>query len=182
MATPRPDLRIEALAPHHDRDVFSCGVDALDRYVRTQAGQDVRRKANAVFVMTETARPDAVLGYYTLCALAVAQGDVPATARKHIPRYPLVSATLLGRLAVASARQGEGLGAILLADAVRRAHAAAATVGSSMLVVDAVNERAAAFYAGHGFVRLPDSLRLVLPMRAIGRLLEGRGPPTPSSP
>ncbi len=172
MATPRPDLRIEALASHHDRAGFACGVDSLDRYLRTQASQDVRRKANGVFVLVEPAKPDVVLGYYTLCATSLAQGDVPAAARKHIPRYPLVSATLVGRLAVSEARQGERLGAMLLADAVWRAYASAATVGSSMLVVDAINDRAAAFYEGNGFVRLPESLRLVLPMHAIQRLVE----------
>jgi GNAT superfamily N-acetyltransferase len=172
MARPRLDLRIEALAPHHDRDGFSCGVDSLDRYLRTQAGQDVRRKANAVFVLIESNKPNIVLGYYTLCATALPQGDVPVAARKHIPRYPLVSSTLVGRLAVSETRQGEGLGAVLLADAVRRAYASAAMVGSSMLIVDAINERAAAFYESNGFVRLPDSLRLVLPMRTIQRLVE----------
>src|SRR5882672_1043171 len=167
MATPRPDLKIEALALHHDRDGFSCGVDNLDRYLRTQASQDARRKANGVFILVEPDKPDVVLGYYTLCATGVTQGDVPAAARKHIPRYPLVSATLVGRLAVSEARQGERLGAMLLADAVQRAYRSADTVGSSMLVVDALNERAAAFYEGYGFLRLPDSLRLVLPMHTI---------------
>jgi GNAT superfamily N-acetyltransferase len=172
MAPLRPDLKVETLASHHDRDGFSCGVDSLDRYLRTQASQDVRRKASGVFVLVEPDNPDVVLGYYTLCATALPQGDVPTAARKHIPRYPLVSATLVGRLAVSEARQGESLGAILLADAVRRAYASANTVGSSMLVVDAINERAAAFYEGNGFVRLPDSLRLVLPMHTIQRLVE----------
>jgi GNAT superfamily N-acetyltransferase len=172
MAQARPDLKIVALASHHDREAFSCGVDSLDRYLRTQASQDVRRKANGVFVLVEPEKPDIVVGYYTLCATGLAQGDVPAAARKYVPRYPLVSATLVGRLAISEARQGERLGAILLADAVRRAYASAATVGSSMLVVDAMNERAAAFYEGNGFVRLPDSLRLVLPMHAIQRLVE----------
>jgi GNAT superfamily N-acetyltransferase len=172
MAAPRPDLRIEALTEHHDRNGFSCGVDSLDRYLRTQASQDVRRKANGVFVLVEPERPDAVLGYYTLCATGLPQGDVPPAARKYVPRYPLVSATLVGRLAVAEARQGQRLGAMLLADAVRRAYASASTVGSSMLVVDAINERAAAFYEGNGFVRLPDSMRLVLPMHAIEKLLK----------
>jgi ribosomal protein S18 acetylase RimI-like enzyme len=172
MATPRPDLRIEALAAHHDRNGFSCGVDSLDRYLRTQASQDVRRKANGVFVLVEPEKPETVLGYYTLCATGVPQGDVPAAARKHVPRYPLVSATLVGRLAVSAARQGERLGELLLADAVRRAHASASTIGSSMLVVDAINERAAAFYEGNGFVRLPDSMRLVLPMHVIERMLK----------
>ena len=172
MARPRPDLRIEALASHHDRDSFSCGVDSLDRYLHTQAGQDVRRKANGVFVLVEPHRPSSVLGYYTLCATALAQGEVPAAVRKHVPRYPLVSATLVGRLAVVTTRQGERLGAVLLADAVQRAYANAAIIGASMLVVDAINERAAAFYAGNGFVRLPDSLRLVLSMHTIQRLVE----------
>ena len=172
MAAPRPDLRIEALAPHHDRNSFSCGVDSLDRYLRTQASQDVRRKANGVFVLVEPERPDVVLGYYTLCATGLPQGDVPAAARKHVPRYPLVSATLVGRLAVSEARQGQRLGAMLLADAVRRAYASASTVGSSMLVVDAINERAAAFYEGNGFVHLPDSMRLVLPMHVIEKMLK----------
>ena len=147
-------------------------MDGLDRYLRTQAGQDVRRKANAVFILVESNKPNFALGYYTLCATALPQGDVPVAARKHIPRYPLVSATLVGRLAVSATRQGEGLGAILLADAVRRAHASAAVVGSSMLIVDAINERAAAFYESNGFARLPDSLRLVLPMRTIQRLVK----------
>ncbi|SKA27861.1 Acetyltransferase (GNAT) family protein [Enhydrobacter aerosaccus] len=172
MAPPRPDLRIETLASHHDRDGFSCGVDSLDRYLRTQASQDVRRKANGVFILVEPDKPDVVLGYYTLCATALLPGDVPPAARKHVPRYPLVSATLIGRLAVSDRRQGERLGAVLLADAVQRAFASAGTVGSSMLVVEAINERAAAFYEGNGFVRLPDSLRLVLPMHAIQRLVK----------
>ncbi|WP_424595924.1 GNAT family N-acetyltransferase [Bradyrhizobium sp.] len=172
MAAPRPDLRIEALASHHERSGFSCGVDSLDRYLWTQASQDMRRKANGVFILVEPAKPNVILGYYTLCATGLPQGDVPSAARKHVPRYPLVSATLIGRLAVSEARQGERLGAMLLADAVRRAYRSADTVGSSMLVVDALNERAAAFYEGNGFVSLPDSLRLVLPMHAIRRMVE----------
>lgn len=179
MTAPRLDLRIEALAPHHDRAGFSCGIDSLDRYLRTQASQDVRRKANGVFILVEPERRNIVLGYYTLCATSVAQGEVPADARRHLPRYPLVSATLVGRLAVTETRQGERLGAMLVADAVRRAYASASTVGSSMLVADAINERAAAFYEGNGFMRLPDSQRLILPMRAIQSLVEA--PPIPGT-
>lgn len=162
---PSKDLEIPLLAEQHDRAGFNCGVDSLDRYLKTQAGQDVRRKANGVFVLTERGEPARILGYYTLCALALAQGDVPEAARMHVPRYPLVSAILIGRLAVARDRQGQGLGAILLADALRRASESASTVGSFMVIVDALDENAARFYAAHGFVCLPESLRLVLPMR-----------------
>ena len=166
MATrPSQDLRIVLLGEEHDRGGFTCGVEDLDRYLKTQAGQDVRRKANAVFILSEVSEPTQVLGYYTLCAMAISQGDVPEAARKYVPRYPLVSGTRIGRLAVARKRQGQRLGAILVADALQRAFDSAGTVGSSMVVADALDETAAGFYAGHGFVRLPDSLRLVLPMR-----------------
>jgi GNAT superfamily N-acetyltransferase len=162
---PSEDLRIVLLGEEHDRGSFTSGVESLDRYLKTQAGQDVRRKANAVFILSEVSEPAHVLGYYTLCAMAISQGDVPEAACKHVPRYPLVSATLIGHLAVAKERQGQRLGAVLLADALWRAFRSAGTVGSSMIVVDALDEAAAGFYAAHGLVRLPDSLRLVLPMR-----------------
>jgi GNAT superfamily N-acetyltransferase len=168
---PLPDLKIEPLGSHHDRAKFACGVESLDRYLQTQAGQDVRRRANSVFVLADRREPDRILGYYTLCATALAQGDVPVAARKHIPRYPLVSATLVGRLAISVAFQGRGLGALLLADAVRRSYASASSVGSSMLVVDAISEQAAAFYEANGFVRLPGSLRFVLPIATIEKLI-----------
>ena len=82
------------LDEQHDRSSFTCGVESLDRYLKTQAGQDVRRKANAVFVLSEVGEPARILGYYTLCAMAISQGDVPEAARKHIPRYPLVTCSL----------------------------------------------------------------------------------------
>lgn len=162
------DLWIAPLNDAHDRGGFTCGVESLDRYLKSQAGQDIRRKANAVFVLTLRDNPRRVLGYYTLCAMAIAQGDVPEAARKYVPRYPLVSSTLIGRLAVTKDQQEQRLGSILLADAMQRAFESADTVGSSMVIVDALDEAAAGFYAAYGFVRLPDSLRLVLPMRLAG--------------
>lgn len=85
------------------------------------------------------------------------------------PRYPLVSCNLIGRLAIAKDQQGQRLGSVLLADALQRAYESANTVGSSMVIVDALDEVAAGFYAVHGFVRLPDSLSLVMPIRQADR-------------
>lgn len=165
------DLLVVALDETHDRVGFSCGVDSLDRYLRMQAGQDVRRRTNGVFVLVEPTNVTTILGYYTLAATALPPSDVPEAARQHLPRYPLVSATLIGRLAVTQDRQGQRLGAVLLADALTRAYASASTVGSSMVVVDALDERAAGFYAAHSFVRLPESSRLMLPMRLVPQLV-----------
>jgi GNAT superfamily N-acetyltransferase len=131
----------------------------------------MRRKANAVFVLVPQDSPGRIAGYFTLCAYGLSPGAIPEAARKHIPRYPQVSATLLGRLAVSADLQGHGLGAILLAQALHKAYENAAVVGSSMVVVDAIDERAARFYRAHGFIPLPESMRLILPLRTIGALM-----------
>jgi GNAT superfamily N-acetyltransferase len=83
----------------------------------------------------------------------------------------VVSATLLGRLAVSTQFQGRGIGSILLARALAKAYENAAVVGSSMVVVDAIDEKAARFYQAHGFIPLPESMRLILPMRTIAGLM-----------
>lgn len=174
MAGSDADLTFALLGRRHNRTDFTCGVESLDQYLRTQARQDVRRKANGVFIMASQRAPSRVLGFYTLCAMTISQDAVPPEARKFVPRYPVVSATLIGRLAVAKGHQGKGLGSVLLADALRRAFLSADTVGSSMVVVDVIDERASEFYAAHGFIRLPESTRLVLPMRVIPALIEDK--------
>ncbi|HKQ68106.1 MAG TPA: GNAT family N-acetyltransferase [Polyangiaceae bacterium] len=165
------EFRVEPLdVRRHARDGFFSGVESLDQYLKKQAGQDMRRKANAVFVLVRVAAPNRIIGYFTLCALALGHGGVPEAARKLVPRYPLVSATLLGRLAIAKESQGRGFGSVLLARALRKAYENADVVGSCMIVVDPIDDRASRFYQAHGFQRLVSSPRLVLPMRTIGDL------------
>jgi GNAT superfamily N-acetyltransferase len=164
--------RLGPLEKQHDRDGFSCGVESLDAYLKMQASQDMRRKANAVFVLVPEESRNKIAGYFTLCAFGLAPGAIPEAARKHLPRYPVVSATLLGRLAVRADMQGRGLGSMLLAKALGAAYENADVVGSSMVVVDALDGRAAEFYVAHRFIRLPESMRLVLPMRTIAGLME----------
>jgi GNAT superfamily N-acetyltransferase len=146
-------------------------VESLDVYLKTQASQDMRRKANAVFILVPEDSPGTIAGYFTLCAYRLSPGTVPEAAQKHLPRYPVVSATLMGRLAVGSTLQGRGLGSVLLAKALAKAYENAGVVGSSMVVVDAIDERAARFYRAHGFIQLPEAMRLVLPMRTIAGLM-----------
>lgn len=164
--------RLELLGKQHDRDSFTCGVASLDLYLKTQASQDMRRKANAVFVLLPAEASQKIAGYFTLCAYGLAPGAIPESARKHIPKYPVVSATLIGRLAVSLDLQGKGLGAVLLASALRKAYENATVVGSSMVVVDAIDQNAVRFYQSHGFIKLPESMRLILPTSTIGRLID----------
>jgi GNAT superfamily N-acetyltransferase len=165
-------FRLDSLGRDHDRTGFECGVESLNLYLKTQASQDMRRKANAVFVLSPVTSPNRIAGYFTLCAYGLAPGTIPEAARKHVPRYPVVSATRLGRLAISTELQGKGLGSALLAKALEKAYASAVQVGSSMVVVDAIDAGAAKFYAAHGFIQLPESMRLILPMRTIAAMIE----------
>ena len=159
-----PDaLVIEPLARRHERAGFSCGLPELDRYLARQAGQDVRRRIARVFVCT-AGDGDAVLGFYTLSALAVDLASLPADLSRKLPRHS-VPCALIGRLAVDRSAQGRGLGRLLLADALKRVVAAGETVAMHALIVDAANDGAKRFYERFGFAPLTDHpLRLFLPL------------------
>lgn len=153
---------IEPLAAGHDRTKFTCGVDALDRYFRHQAGQDVRRRATVCFVAREIATGQ-IAGFYTLAAGGIPLGGLPANLVKRLPRYPAVPVARLGRLAVALAYRGLRLGGALLWDAVERA--SRSDVAVYALVVDAKDEQAESFYLHHGFVAFSSAPRtLILPL------------------
>lgn len=168
-ATREGSLRVEALGPHHDRKSFASGVEALDRYFRSQAGQDVRKNMAAPFVLV---LPDgAIGGYYTLSATGVKLTGFPDDITRKLPRYPLVPATLLGRLAVDRDYQGRGYGRFLLADALFRA--VRSEIASFAVVVDAKDEAARRFYQRESFLPFRDQpLRLFRPMADIRRLFD----------
>ena len=151
------DFVVERLAAH-DRSRFDCGTEALNRYVREQVGQDVRRAFATCFVALDQA--GAVAAYYTLSASSLALTDLPEAMRRKLPRYPVAPAAIIGRLAVDRSRQGLGLGAALIVDAAARARAS--DLAAHILVVDATDQAAAKFYARMGFAPLDGaSMRFV---------------------
>jgi ribosomal protein S18 acetylase RimI-like enzyme len=153
---------IEPLSSVHDRSSFTCGVPALDRYIREQAGQDVRRRVSNCFVAVEQ-ELHALVGYYTLAATSVPVAELPPTETRRLPRYPVLPATLIGRLAVHGDYRGRQLGMALVADAVRRSARSEPAVFT--LLVDAMDDSAAAFYSKLGFMVLPSRpLTLFLPI------------------
>ena len=153
---------IEQLGPSHDRTEFTCGVDALDRYFRERAGQDVRRRATACFVAREIAA-DRIAGFYTLAAGGVLLAQMPLRLAKRLPRYPTVPVARMGRLAVDLDYHGRKLGGALLWDAIERAGRSEVAVYA--LVVDAKDGQAESFYLHHGFVAFGESSRsLILPL------------------
>ena len=167
-------LRSEALGALHDRDGFSCGVAALDGYLRQQASQDMKRHVAAVFVMVREDQPQTILGYYTLASYAVETSGLPDAVAKKLPRYPTTPATLIGRLA--RAVDQPGLGSLLLADALGRILANTREVASALVVVDAKDDSASAFYRKHGFIPFGGSSRkLFLPMKTIAEAARASG-------
>jgi GNAT superfamily N-acetyltransferase len=157
----------------YERSGFQSGVPELDRYLHHQAGQDARRKATAAFVMVD--RQGAIAGYYTLSFSTIQVVEFPEAIARKLPRYPVLPATLLGRLAISQTHQGKSLGRFLLTDALYRSWRNASEVGSVAVVVDALNERARAFYLHHEFVPLRDSPdRLFWAMADIEKAARGR--------
>ena len=164
---PRAPPRVEPLASHHNRTAFSSGVEPLDRYFRTQAGQDARKNIAAPFVLVV---PDgAIAGYYTLSSTAVSAPELPGDIIRRLPRYPLIPATLLGRLAVDHRYRGQGHGRFLLADALFRS--VRSEIASFAVVVDAKDGDARRFYEREGFLPFPDQpSKLFRPMADIATL------------
>lgn len=160
-------FRIEPLSADHDRSTFLSGSDELDQYFRERVSQDVKRRVATCFVAVSVAG-QAIAGCYTLTATSVALNELAAEIAKELPRYPVVPAVLLGRLAVDRRHQGQGLGGVLLADALKRT--ARAELGVFAMVVDAKDDAARRFYERYGFVLLPgDVRRLCLPISAAMR-------------
>lgn len=162
-------LRVEILGPHHDRSGFESGIEPLDRYFRTQAGQDARKNMAAPFVLI---LPDGTVGgYYTLSSTSVNLAELPDRVARKLPRYPLMPATLLGRLAVDRRQQGKGYGRFLLADALYRI--VRSEIASFAVIVEAKDDNARRFYERESFLPLPDQpMKLFRPIADIEKLFK----------
>jgi ribosomal protein S18 acetylase RimI-like enzyme len=161
------NLVIAPLNPTHDRTGFRCGVEALDNYLKKQAKQDIKRHISRVFVTTKPDNPKVVIGYYTLSTLSIELNQIPEKLARKLPKHP-VPAALIGRLAVNNAAQGQGVGKMLLADAIKRTLAVSDQIAIYAMVVDAINDNAKRFYEQFGFKRLSDDRpRLFLPLKSI---------------
>ena len=158
-------FRVELLSEAHDRSVFRCGEDALDRYFQKQATQDIRRRIANCFVAIEVGTGQ-VAAYYTMSAASIPFVDLPPEESRRLPRYPTLPAVRIGRLAVDARFQGRGLGAALLADAFKRV--VRGDAAAFALLVDAKNDRAVAFYQRYGFRALASQPRtLFLPVATV---------------
>jgi len=161
--TPDDALIIEPLNKQHDRAIFSCGTLELDRYLKRQASQDVRRRITRVFIC-KTKNSNAVIGFYTLSAISLDLSSLPKHLAHKLPHHP-VPAALIGRLAVDQLTQGQGIGRMLLTDAYKRTISASEQIAVYALTVDAMDQNALQFYEAFGFAAFQDQpMRLFLPL------------------
>ena len=158
---------IRLLDDLHQRKDFQCGESSLDRYICQYAKQDNKRRVSRVFVASPESSPEAVAGYYTLSAGSLDTSAMPDDRKRKLPKYPVPVATL-GRLAIAEHHQGQGLGSMLLADALKRVHQASLVMAVYALLVDALHDKAANYYRQFGFIALPKQpLKLFLPLDTV---------------
>ena len=164
-------LLIEPLSRNHDREHFDRGAEALNIFLRQTARQHQEKGISRTFVLVEQggSKPAPILGFFTLAATEGLTDSLPPEIAKRFPAR--IPAIILARLAVAKSRQGKGLGAVLIAEALIRVASVAEQLGVAGLFVDAKDESAAAFYRKHGFAPLVSNpLRLFLPLATIRTL------------
>jgi len=142
----------EPLTATHEIAEFSCGKPSLDRWLKTRAFSNQEKGFTAVMVVHEAGR---VVGYYGLAPTAVIPGRLPRSIRTGQPPDP-VPCLLLGQLATDSNWAGKGIGSGLLKHALHRCVTAARLIGGRALIVNAVDDEAAAFWTRRGFVPTKD--------------------------
>ncbi len=163
---------IELLNQTHDRDHFDCGNELLTNYLKTQAGQDIKRKLSVCFVLIER-QSTAIQGYYTLSNSSIPLSSFPEQIQRKLPKsYTSIPTTLLGRLAVDLKHHGMGIGKLLLIDALKRSYELSLKMGSFAVVVDPIDEEAEQFYKKYDFIQLPDSKKMFIAMNTLKQLFE----------
>lgn len=140
------------LTASHDCSGFNSGEPVLDEWLRNRALSNIQAGASRTYVVCPKDSQQ-VVGYYALCMGQILGQHATGSMRRNMPRH--IPAVILGRLAIDQMWQGNGLGRLLLADAVQRSLRASSEVSARLIIVHAISPSAEAFYLHHGFTRLP---------------------------
>ncbi len=163
-------MQISLLEKGHNRKNFSCEEAALTQYLQLQVSQDIKKGLVVCYVALDEQQH--VIGYYTLTSESLGRDLIPEKYAKQLPISYTAPVILLGRLARDVQTKGSGLGEHLLLDALFRAYdISKKSLGAMAVVVDPISDYARAFYLKYGFLQLPDSGRLFLPMGVIRQLI-----------
>ncbi len=152
-----------ALLPTHALDSFKCGNPVLDEWLTRRAFANHSNGASRVYVVC---MDNIVIGYYALSACSVSASEAPGKIKRNMPDP--IPVMVLGRLAIDKTWQGKGIGKDMLRDAVVRTVQAADIGGIRAMLVHAIDEKAADFYARSGFLVSPiKPLMLFLPLHPL---------------
>ena len=166
-SAPSPKYRIEQLGKKHHKNLFSCGTEALDQYLKIQASQDIKKNVAITYVLSQL-DSDHVSGFYTISSIGIFPGELPPELAKKLPRYPVLPGILLGRLAVDENMKGKKMGAFLLIDALKRSLSVSHQIGIVAVIVEAKDAISVNFYKHFGFIPFPaNDHRLFLPIGTI---------------
>lgn len=148
-----------------DRNSFDCGSVELNSFLKTKARQNQSVGFNKTFVAIHGGdKSKKVQGYYSLSMGEIDLSALPTDMLKKLPKHP-VPVARMGRLAVDSATKGQGLGTLLLVDAMKKVRGASESIGVYALMVDAKDDPAKNFYLKYGFIPLlDDPMTLFLPL------------------
>lgn len=170
-------VRIVLLTKACHKDKFDCGNQEPNAYLQQYASQNQKGNLGRTFVAIMN--DDVVRGFYTLAAADIEVDALPAAFAKKLPKYP-IPAMLLARLGVDQSCQGKGIGGKLLVDALNRILSASQQFGITVVLVDAKDDRAKAFYSHFGFIELTeDKNRMFLPIETIGQAAFSKQADTP---
>lgn len=146
-------MLIRSLQEEAGKSGFTCGVSALDRYLATNAWSNERAGISRCYVLVDPAKPQCVVGYYTLSARALEPELLKAVLKARLPRYP-IPVLYVGMFGVSSAAQRRGYGLTMMRDALNRCVAAAEHVGATGVYLDSLDDKSTAFYKTLGFSAL----------------------------
>lgn len=163
-------FRLEPLKRLHPRQLFDCGVQEVNEWIRTRALQNQNKRLSATKVLLDTT--DAIAGFYTRATGQVEFGDLPSDLVRQLPRRALPVA-VLAWLGVDRARQGRKLGDLLLAQALRDCHSAGQTFAFVAVLLDCIDERSKSFYERWDFAEIPGNpFRLFLSAQTLAALMD----------
>lgn len=162
------DYLSQVLGDDHYLDAFTCGKDPLDTWLKTQARRAQAANTARTYVWTRPGSPDA-LAYFSIAPTQVARAEIP---RQLTGGYSVIPAYLLARLALDNTLHGQGMGGQLLLDALARIVDAAKVGGGRLIVVDAIDDQAAAFYRRHDFIPVTGTARLYLKVATAETVLD----------
>lgn len=145
----------------YKRDNFSCKHTSLNNYLQFQATKESKAGLARIYLFINDT--DEVIGYYSLSSAELPKGSIPEDMIKKLPQnYSGYPAILLGRLAMTIKESGKGLGGQLMVDAIHRCVIHSLSIGTSVIMVDPIDEDAKDFYSKYMFKPLPDSNRMIL--------------------